>query len=182
MAQTYSNTNGELKKGYIPVDIGRLQMDCKAQMASHKIDTDEISVSGLLEANGISDSTFNNAYHNYIRPARNGNIRNKDIVDKLYFTDDIARPGTILQVCYQAILRIFNLDDIYRLPLRSEVKKEIKPTDNQVQITITKDDISELRTDMRMLTKSIMLLAETIQQNNVRQKPKAILPEKKEVI
>ncbi len=182
----------EMRKGYVAIDAGRLSMDARAQFAKGVCDTDEIYINKFLESFGLCASTFTNAYHNYERPIRkdvkNPGVSNNEVVDHLYYVEDpqINRIGIMQNVYYLTVIRIFKLEDIYRLTLRSEISKK-KPEENSevssndiVQNSITKQDIDELRTDLRMLTKSIVLLSETLSAN-LKQKPSAVLP-KKEVL
>lgn len=179
-----------MRKGYIAIDAGKLYFDAKAQFAKGVCDTEELSISKFLESFGMCDSTFCNAFHNYERPIRrdvkNPGLSNREVVDHLYYTEDsnISRIGIIQNIYYLTILRMFKLEDTYHLTLRSDMTVKKKETINDVEERtnngITKQDIDELRIDLRMLTKSIVLLSETLSAN-LKQKPSAVLP-KKEVL
>jgi len=122
---------------------------------------------------------LSNSMHSYERTDRKAaGLSNKEVIDKLYPTENYSdsRIGYMQNIYYNTLLRLFHLDDIYRIPTREELKLMGKENE-EISVDsdhITRQDINELRTDLRMLTKSIMLLSETLSVN-IKQKPQATI-------
>lgn len=184
----YKITKYELRKGYIVIDSSALLNDVKKAYKQHNCEHPELtSFSAIIENEGISNSVISNSMHAYERTERRlSGLSNYEIVNKLYPTENYqnSRIGIMQNIYYNTLLRLFHLDDIYRIPTREELKKnkscEVSTEEETPNVVITKQDIDELRTDLRMLTKSIVLLSETLSAN-LKQKPSAVLP-KKEVL
>lgn len=170
-------TTYELRKGYIVINASELLFDIKKAYANHDCEhSDLTSVSAIIENEGISNSVLSNSMHSYERTDRKAaGLSNKEVIDKLYPTEEYpnSRIGYMQNIYYNTLLRLFHLEDIYRIPSRKDFKKSdtmaLEDTTN-----ITKQDINELRVDLRMLTKSIMLLSETLSVN-IKQKPTATI-------
>lgn len=169
-------TTYELRKGYIVINASELLFDIKKAYANHDCEhSDLTSVSAIIENEGISNSVLSNSMHSYERTDRKAaGLSNKEVIDKLYPTEEYpnSRIGYMQNIYYNTLLRLFHLEDIYRIPSRKDFKKADTVTSEGT--AITKQDINELRVDLRMLTKSIMLLSETLSVN-IKQKPTATI-------
>lgn len=154
-------------KNYVTVDLQKLRKDTLAYCQSHGL-----VMSRQLILNGISDSLFSNAKNTY--------LRNMQYIDSEYCIDGIDTVGRIQQIYYDAVLKLFELKDVYKIPLRSAVSANKKT----VVVMNDKDaDIVEQLKDIEMainrLGNVMMQILEKMPKQTTIEKPIAKLPEKK---
>jgi hypothetical protein len=167
----------KLMTGYIAIDASKMEMQAKRNYASKKIENPEdLSFGDFIESIGLCDSTFNNARHNYNRPARNGRS-NKEIVDSLYNTENVVGIGIIRKAAYMHLINMFNLSDIYQLKEKTEEQEEVKPE----LPTNNKDDViaklDEILVAINRLGNLEMQILEKMNKDN---RPRAFISQSKE--
>ena len=167
-----------LAKNYLVVDIERMRSDARA---SHvKMDTG-LSFSKFIEHNGLTDSVFNNAKHNYDRPARENGRYNKAEIDADYVTDssNIVGVGYIRKDTYYFLIKIFELDDIYLIPKRAKYK--VVEDKEQKVTTVVRNDNTEILAKLDEVIVTLNRIGNLQMQilEKLPTRPIAKLPEKK---
>lgn len=167
----------KLMTGYIAIDASKMEMEAKRNLSSKKIDNPEdLSFSAFIESIGLSDSTFNNARHNYNRPARNGKS-NKKIVDTLYNTKGIVEAGVMRKSTYMHLLNMFNLSDIYQLKEKTEEQEEVKP---ELPTNNNDDVIAKLDEILVAINRLGNLEMQILEKMNKDNRPRAFISQSKE--
>ena len=149
-----------LAKNYLVIDNEKMRSDARMHYAKMGA---ELSFSKFLESNGLCESTFNNATNNYARRERKDcKTYNKAEIDAIYETDNplIVGVGYMRRDTYFFLLRIFNLEDIYKIPKRTEVQNEEEITKD----TVKTDELAEVKNQLIELNQTVAQLNLAIRQ------------------
>lgn len=155
-----------IRKNYLLFNCTKLRFDVEVAVSK----MEDTTLTRELTLSGANGSFFPNSYRNY--------CANKIEIDYLYeMPVDTSRLGWIGINAYESVIKHFGLEDIYRIPLKTEKPVETKLEEPEKPApSITSEEIHELNNSIITLTKAIMVLADKMPAVvNTLVRPKAYL-------